>query len=106
MNMTQDSRPASCIFYFLLTIDSKTECVERCLCSAAGYLIKSRVCGSGVCDAQRSSLIQLQSVSESPISTVIMKLALIVPFVDHSYENLSKSPHYQTMSLYFSKISV
>ncbi|KTG34161.1 hypothetical protein cypCar_00045920 [Cyprinus carpio] len=34
-------------------------------------MIKSRVCGAGVCDGQRSSLIQLQSVSESPISTII-----------------------------------
>ncbi len=40
----------------LLTMDSKIECIERCLCSSAGEFIKSRVCGSGVCDGQRSSL--------------------------------------------------
>ncbi len=42
---------------------------------AADYgllMIKSRVCGSGVCDGQRSSLmIQLQSVSESLFTLII-----------------------------------
>ncbi len=78
-----------------LTIDSKTECVERRLCSAAGDFIKSRVCVSGVCDDQRSSLIQLQSVSESPISTIIKYCVLVVISVDLGYRNVFMSKHPQ-----------
>ncbi|XDV24173.1 hypothetical protein PO909_028422 [Leuciscus waleckii] len=52
----------------ILTIDSNTESVYD-LCPD---LIISRVCGSGICDGQRSSLmIQPQSVSESPIRTIM-----------------------------------
>ncbi|KAL0160997.1 hypothetical protein M9458_044722, partial [Cirrhinus mrigala] len=53
-----------------------------------------------VCDGQRSSLIQFQSVSESPINTTIINSDFIVPSVHCSYENVSKSPH-QIISLYF-----
>ncbi len=86
----------------LLTIDSKIERVERCLCSFAVYFIKSRVCGSGVCDGQRSSLIQLQSVSESPISIIIIKTAVIVLSVDLSDEKavVSKFPHSAHLSVH------
>lgn len=44
-------------------------------------LVSFRVCGSGVCDCQRSSIIYLQSVSEC----VFIKLACIVLSADLSY---------------------
>ncbi len=49
-------------------------------------------------------MIQLQSVSESPISAIIIKLAVIVLSVDLSDENavVSKFPHYLIIFLYIS----
>ncbi len=38
------------------------------------YFINSRVCGSGFDDGQRSSLINLQSVSEAPISILTLNI--------------------------------
>ena len=88
----------------LLTVDSNSESVYGHSAAADGHFIFSRVCGAGVHDGQRSSLIiQLQSVSESPIRTIICGEHFYV-FIDSSYLSLlmSKPPCYQILFLYFS----
>ncbi len=64
--------------------------------------IKSRVFGSHVLDGQRSSLIQLQSVSEYLSVTGIGGLFSI----DLSNDWIAKPPQYQIKSLYLSEIRV
>jgi len=71
--------------------------------SAANDLefIKSRVSVCGVCDDQRSSLmVQLQSVSESPTSTIICRCPLIL-YISFSYEIVfgAEHPQYQSISM-------
>ncbi|XDV23805.1 hypothetical protein PO909_028209, partial [Leuciscus waleckii] len=59
----------------------------------------------GVCDGQRSSLIvQLQSVSESPIRNIIICGEDLLLFIHFSYESLfsSKFPHYVVVFPYLS----
>ncbi|XDV23979.1 hypothetical protein PO909_028302, partial [Leuciscus waleckii] len=92
----------------LLTIDSNIVSVFFHYFVTDSYQIKSRVFSFGVCDGQRSSLmIQLQSVSESPIRT-IMCFEYSSLCVDFSYPRLliSKLPFYKIIFLYFSKNSV
>ncbi len=86
-----------CRLFDLLTDDGNGESLVYGASAAAadGHFIKSRVCGSGVCDGQRSSLmIQLQSVSEDDCVTVLLISATQV------------SPLYHIIFMYFSKISV
>ncbi len=59
--------------------------------------IKSSVFSCGICDAQISRLVQLQSASESPTSTIIMIFPFIVLYVDLSYEKLVLLDKIQTI---------
>ncbi len=65
------------------------------------YFIKSRDVGSDVSNDERSSLIvQMQSVSESPIKNIICRedSSCLIFF---SYERAFKRPGYLICSLYF-----
>ncbi|XDV23983.1 hypothetical protein PO909_028306 [Leuciscus waleckii] len=70
-------------------------------------MIESSMFSCGVCDGQRSSLIvQLQSVSESPIKNIIIYGDVLGNSIKCSYERVFIFKHPQYLIIYISKISV